>query len=418
MEGKVKGKGKLIVGGISVLMVVALVVGACAKAPAKPVVEEWVLTLVTPLTGGFASWGQEAFWAEQLAVEDINAAGGIAGKPVRLAVYDSGSDPAKAHVEMAKALDTKPMIVLLQDCADSGRASLNLTAAEGVMAIIPVSGVTSPKSYPRWAVSFMNYEDNWWGRTDVEACNREGFRTVVSVADNTIEDYVAAQTARCAYVESQGIEVVGEVNFEQFTMVDYAPVVVKALALEADAYMFMCMGGPVAKMAKEFYRRGMTEPQRLLISHACDYPELYEEGGDFVEGAYVESMYNINNTSERWQSVKSRYEAYTDVPMGLGVYNGYDIVCYVAAAIESTGVTGDPAKLAEEREMLANWCFNQEDYPFLMGDFDVVNGVTAGDLWLNRVEGGKKVVLMTIHTNAIPPARYSGPEHERPLFEP
>lgn len=68
--------------------------------------------------------------------------------------------------------------------------------------------------------------------------------------------------------------------------------------------------------------------------------------------------------------------------------------------------------------MLANWCYNQEDYPFLMGNFDVVNGITAYDVWLNRIEDGEKVLLKTIHTNAIPPPRYSGPEYERPKFEP
>ncbi|MBA7609005.1 hypothetical protein ES703_16191 [subsurface metagenome] len=386
--------------------------------PGEPVVEEWVIPLISPLSGGFASYGQEALWASQLAAEDINAAGGIAGRPLKLIIYDSASDPARAHVATAKALGAKPIIVLLNDCADQGRASMDLIVEEEVFALMPATGVLLNREYAPWATIFMNYEENFFGPFDIEVCKREGFHTVVSLYDNTIEDFIAHEAGRCKNVAEGGIEIVGEVTFEQFTMVDYSPVAVKALALEADAYMFTCQGFPVAKIVKEMYKIGMTETRRFLIGLPSDYPELYLEGGDFIEGAYVESFYDLNHPGEKWQSIKARWEAYTDTPMGFGVLMGYSIVDYLKSAIEETGVTGDPAKLAEEREMLANWCYNQEDYPFLMGNFDIINGVAAWDIYMNQIVNNQKSLIKAVPSGKVPPAIYAGPEYWRPKFEP
>ena len=74
-------------------------------------------------------------------------------------------------------------------------------------------------------------------------------------------------------------------------------------------------------------------------------------------------------------------------------------------AIEETGVTGDPAKLEEERLILAHWSYNQEDFQFFGFDADINHGFGALPYFLNVIEGGSKQLLMTVPTRTDIPQR-------------
>ena len=78
-------------------------------------------------------------------------------------------------------------------------------------------------------------------------------------------------------------------------------------------------------------------------------------------------------------------------------------------AIEATGITGDPAKLVEERTLLADWCYNRPAFPFLMGDSPIVNGMAACDLHLNVIENNQKKWVEAIPTPTCVPSMWDTP---------
>ena len=51
---------------------------------------------VGPLTGGYANYGLSVQHGAQLAVDEINAAGGVSGKQLELSFQDSQGDPESA----------------------------------------------------------------------------------------------------------------------------------------------------------------------------------------------------------------------------------------------------------------------------------------------------------------------------------
>ena len=67
--------------------------GAATSAAPAPSGEPVVIGVLTSLTGPFAPWGVQVRDGMQLAVDELNAAGGIDGRPVELSVVDDQSNP-------------------------------------------------------------------------------------------------------------------------------------------------------------------------------------------------------------------------------------------------------------------------------------------------------------------------------------
>lgn len=96
-----------------VMLAIGAVVGACGSsggtAPAAPAAGPIKIGFFAPESGFAAADGQSAYDAAQLAVKDINAAGGIKGSQVTLVNYDDASD-AKQAVTIATKLVTQDKV--------------------------------------------------------------------------------------------------------------------------------------------------------------------------------------------------------------------------------------------------------------------------------------------------------------------
>ena len=83
-----------------------LAVMLCGASPgfaqSQPAVSEWQVPFLNCLTGPIASIGAYLQWGAERAAWEINQAGGIAGKPVKLTGIDTANDPQKGTVEMAR----------------------------------------------------------------------------------------------------------------------------------------------------------------------------------------------------------------------------------------------------------------------------------------------------------------------------
>jgi len=386
------------------------------EPPTEPVVDEWVIPLVTPLSGGFASWGIESTWAIEESAKDINAAGGVRGKPIRFVSYDTGTDPSKAHTQMSMALDTDPLVVALMDVSAQAKAAGELGMREEVYMIMPASGPDACIACAPWNTSFEAPMEVMGAKGLAEwlALNPDIERVVV-LYDATYPDYQWFHDAFKIVLDEEGKTYVGAVTFEMFTTVDWGAPALAALAKDPDGYVFSCLGSSTASMIQELHKRGVTENRRFFCSIPCDYPELYEVGAEAIDGCYVQSFYDLNSQAPAWVSIKQRYEDYTGVPMGFGTVRGYDVPRFIAAAIEETAVTGDPAKLAEERLMIAEWCWNRESFPFLVGSYPIIQGFGLPVMFLNVIENARKVAVQECPVTADD---YWGKRPQLPVYEP
>lgn len=80
------------------------------------------IAAVGPLTGSAASRGKDLQQAAQMAVDEVNAAGGVNGRHIELKVYDDGDQPSRAH-QLAEQIAATSAVAVLGQVASSAAAS-------------------------------------------------------------------------------------------------------------------------------------------------------------------------------------------------------------------------------------------------------------------------------------------------------
>ena len=93
---------------IAMLMLVAVISGCNTKTPDSPDVTEKNITVgvLVPLSGSEAYYGNDMLQSYRLAVEEINAEGGINGRQITLYSADDGCDPNMASTAAARIIAT------------------------------------------------------------------------------------------------------------------------------------------------------------------------------------------------------------------------------------------------------------------------------------------------------------------------
>lgn len=103
---------------ITLLGFILLLISACAPKPSEPV----TIGIITPLTGSLASLGETVQRAANLAIGEINANGGINGKPLKIIVEDSKGSISTAVLAANKLINIDNVPVLVE-VVTSGEAA-------------------------------------------------------------------------------------------------------------------------------------------------------------------------------------------------------------------------------------------------------------------------------------------------------
>jgi branched-chain amino acid transport system substrate-binding protein len=105
--------------------------------------QEIHIATVGPITGQYASFGAQMKAGIEMAVEDINRAGGVLGQKLRLSVGDDACDPKQAVAVAGKLAGEKVRFVAGHFCSSSSIPASRVYAEEGIIQISPAS--TNPK---------------------------------------------------------------------------------------------------------------------------------------------------------------------------------------------------------------------------------------------------------------------------------
>lgn len=363
---------------------------------AKIMVEEWEIPFLNCLTGPIASIGEYLQWGAERAAEEINAAGGIAGVPVKVTGVDTNVEPAKGTVEMAKIVDwaltclgpvPEPVIM----------ASAPIAVENKMMAFTATTSYEYAVEFFPWAISwFAPTEEKLWPVVYEWAEMHSDMERVVQF----VEPYGAWPGMAKAHepgLEKANIEILKDVEVPTDS-ITFGPLVVKALDQNPDGIIFATHAEKTAKLIRELKNRGWEDMDKLLIFNSADDAPLYSTGGDALNGSMIYNYINPNIDSPRWNAFKEAYAADHDgaSPPSLSTHY-YDAVYMIKEAIEETGVTGDPDNLMEERKKIAEYSRNVQNFEGLMFTWSMKDGVpTDKPLYLLEIQNGQKELIKEV----------------------
>ena len=383
--------------GYVFIFVAAMIITICLGAPAafassqqEVVVDEWEIPFLNCLTGPIASIGEYMAWSAHRATKEINEAGGIAGKPVRVIDHDTGVSPEKAVQEMAKIVD-------------SALVAMGPVPEACIMAAMPLAvrknlfSMTASTTY-EYALKYFPWTLSWYPPTEKNlppvaalwSKSEPDMKKVVQFIEKWACWPIMCD-AHAMGLKAEGIEMLDnvEVPTDAVTM---GPLVVKALAKKPDGFILNCTSEKAAKLIIELDKHGWKDRSKILIFGSADDTPLYTTGKDFLNGCYIYNFLNPALDSPRWKAFKEAYEADHGglEPTSLSTIY-YDVVYMIKEAIENTGVTGDPKKLAEERVKIRDYCRNVKGFEGIQMTWDMSDGVPSNKgTFLFKIEEGKK----------------------------
>jgi branched-chain amino acid transport system substrate-binding protein len=117
-----------------------VVLAALGVMPARA---EILIATAGPMSGQYLSIGEQFRWGAEVAVADLNAAGGVLGEPVRLIIGDDACDPEQAVAVAQKLVNDGIVFVAGHYCSGSSIPASVVYEDAGVLMISP--GSTNPK---------------------------------------------------------------------------------------------------------------------------------------------------------------------------------------------------------------------------------------------------------------------------------
>lgn len=123
-----------------VLLAAMLLAGATPAALAEQPI---VIATAGPVTGQLAGLGEQMLRGARMAVDDLNAAGGVLGRPVELLIADDRCDPKDAVSEANRLAARGAVFVAGHFCSSASIAAAGVYGEERVLMISPAS--TSPR---------------------------------------------------------------------------------------------------------------------------------------------------------------------------------------------------------------------------------------------------------------------------------
>ncbi|WP_443736417.1 ABC transporter substrate-binding protein [Treponema sp.] len=301
---------------------------------------------IAPLSGGVAVYGTECKNGIDLAVEEINAAGGINGQKIEFICEDDEGDSAKS-VNAYKKLVTKDRVKVIIGSLTSGctMAITNLAQAQKVVQIAPAAtavAITDAGNY----VFRACYTDPFQGKIGGKFAYENLGTKKAAILYDIGNDYSVGLTDNfTAEYTSMGGSIVSKESYSTGDK-DFNAQLTKIKAANPEVIYLPDYYGTVALIAKQLRAQGINVP----IVGADGWDGLTDNAGDEVLNGYYSNHYSENSSSAAVQTfVKSFKAKYNKAPNSFAAL-GYDCVYMLRDAMKASGSTDDSAKIRDALE--------------------------------------------------------------------
>lgn len=232
-----------------------LAAGLAAPATAQ---DSITIPTIIELSGAGATVGNNWKNGSTLAVEEINAAGGILGKRIVLEFVDTGSDPGRARAAIQRALDRKPVAIFGPIYSGSVSATLKLTHAAQVPQIIggEAENLTAQGSKYLFRTSFGQ---NVSMPKIANYLHQEVKAKAVAVIYVNNDFGRGGRNAIVKEFEKRSIKVAADISTES-GQADFAADVIKVKGSGADAVFVYLNEEESARFLREAKKQGLDKP--------------------------------------------------------------------------------------------------------------------------------------------------------------
>ncbi|MFJ8113811.1 ABC transporter substrate-binding protein [Streptomyces sp. NPDC096132] len=342
--------------------------------------------MITSLTGQLQTLGSEGRKAAELAVEQINADGGVLGRELKLTVKDDKSQPDQSVLAFNdfKSQDVSAVI----GSPSSGSALATLPAVDRAkipyISLTPADEQVEPVHPYVFVVPALAsaYADRL-----LQHYQAEGITRIAVVYDTKTAYPTSGYKAMKAKAAEYGVEIAHTEEIEN-TATDFSAVFTHVKGTDAQAMAVWVTGPASVVLTKQYAASDLDIPLAFTGSQASKL--WLDPAGKAAEGVTVASSVGVVGDTIPAGKQKTAIEEMTGPFKKEHGYeppqfaqDGYSGVRLLAAAIEKAGST-DPEKIQKAMEGLTlttpngTYTYSAKDHAGLTPDYIAVNTVTDG----------------------------------------
>ncbi len=320
-----------------------LAISSCKKAPDTSAGGDIPVGEFASLTGATASFGQSSHKGTQMAIDEINAGGGVLGRKLRLVTEDDQSRPGEAATVVRKMISRDRIVALLGEVASSrSLEAAPICQQAGIPMISPAS--TNPKVTEVGDQIFrVCFIDPFQGTVLSKFALSKGWKRVAILTDVKQDYSVGLSQFFKANITANGGEVVSEQSYSSGDK-DFKAQLTAIKGAQPDAILasgYYTEAGLIALQARELQ---IASP--LLGGDGWDSPSLVEVGGKAIEGSFFSNHFSIEDPAPAIQEFLKKYRAKFNAEPDAMAALGYDSAMILADAMKRAGGT-ESAKLRE-----------------------------------------------------------------------
>lgn len=294
------------------------------------------------LTGDNASFGTSQNNGVQMALEEINAAGGVLGKKIDLTVEDNETKQGETTTIARKLISQDHVVAIIGEVA----SSKSLEAAP----------ICQAAKIPQIATAATNPRVTQVGDYIFRVCFTDDFQAVViarfvleklklnkiAFMTDVKQDYSVGLTNIAKdYLAKHGAAIVKEQSYSSGDK-DFRAQLTDLKAAAPDVIIITGYYPEAALIAKQARQFGIKAT--LVGGDGWDGSSLIPVGGKAIEGSYFSNHFSVEDTSPLVQTFVQKYkQKYNATPDAFAAL-GYDAMKLLADAITRAG-TPDPEKI-------------------------------------------------------------------------
>jgi branched-chain amino acid transport system substrate-binding protein len=346
---------------------------------------------MVPLTGKGAEWGQAAKASMEIAVEEINAKGGVGGVPISLICYDTQTLEAEGLKAISRLVERDKVLAISGPCFSSVFETIAPQLDTRLKTVMNSYCSAKPglAAMSKWAFRNTLTSDKQLKPVVAAWVNEYHPKKVVIIYD--AEDAVSkaeGDKIMPVLLKANGVEVLEKLTYRTKDT-DYSAQITKAKALGAEGIAFGSCYQNAAAIAKEAYKQGLKVP---MVGGACAGAQGFIDiAGPAAEGAYMSTAAWLDDPRPEVQAYVKKI-----LPKNKGKlppYSGpraYDIMYSYKYCIETSGVTNKSNDLDSDRDKIRGCLAKMKNFPGVAGEITMdEHGDGAGSSAILKVVKGK-----------------------------
>jgi branched-chain amino acid transport system substrate-binding protein len=359
----------------------------CLMAGTAVAADTIKIGLMAPLTGAWASEGQDMQQIVELLADEINTAGGINGQKIEIVTEDDGGDPRTAALA-AQRLSTQGLVAVIGTYGSAvTEASQGIYDEAGLIQV--ANGSTAIRLSEKGLKYFLRTcpRDDEQGLVAYKALKNGGYKSIAILHDNSSYAKGLADEAK-ALLEKDGANIV---FYDALTPKenDYSAILTKMKAANPDVVFFTGYYGEAGLLLRQKMEMNWNVP--FLGGDATNNPDLVKIAGKEAAAGFMFLSPPVPqdlDSKEAMAFMTAYKKKYNAEPGSVWAVLSGDGLRVVAEAIKATGATDQDKLVAYLKNDLDN-------FPGLTGQISFNDkGDRVGDLYrVYKVSADGKFML-------------------------